>query len=122
MEELQIEKKIPEDTVCELDFDPDLTGHIIHRVFQDRIARNLWLGIKWKHIVDQHFNENCLKVADWIREGKLTMDDGAMLNHCLTNAGMIGVNERDMGFLLIPFTVGSRDFRYEVCNDGRATE
>ena len=40
----------------------------INSIFQDKIARTLWIGIKQKHLTDQYFNQHCLDASKIIKE------------------------------------------------------
>jgi len=50
-------------------FDPNSsTDPTVRKVFSDKLARTLWLGIRPRHIVDQDFHQYCLNAAKAIRE------------------------------------------------------
>ena len=52
-----------------LQFDPTNVGDpLVRKVFEDDIARLLWMGIRPSHLVGPNFNQKCLNVAEYIRE------------------------------------------------------
>lgn len=100
-----------------LAFDPEYQGRrdsVIKEIFENKTARILYLAIKVNHIVNQYFNDNCLKIAKWIDDGDLYEDTnyspsrmGVVLNYWLRNLGMIGSSET-YGSKLIPFILGEK--------------
>src|SRR5512146_3120524 len=61
--------------VVTLGFDPDeLTDKScaddLRAVFHDRVARNLWLAVKWKHLTSQYFVPDVLRIAASIHQLK----------------------------------------------------
>lgn len=93
---------------CILTFSLGKAEPIIQEVFADRKARVLWLGIKGNHIVDNHFNENCLKLSRWI--GDMVVD-GRWLSVRLQDLGMIGSQEQ-YGDTLAPYVNGWRQIAW----------
>jgi hypothetical protein len=50
----------------ELKFDPfdEKTTKEVKSIFENRLARTLWMGIKQGHIMDQYFERQCLNVSE----------------------------------------------------------
>jgi len=51
-------------------FDPSHTTGHLRNVFDDDVARTLWLLWKRGHLTNDDFSEECVVVADRIRESK----------------------------------------------------
>jgi len=97
-----------------LDFDPEKTDNpTIRAIFQDSIARNIWLGVKQGHIVNQYFNDGCLDIANWGRHHKEPITV-SQLNSFLLHNDMIGWAEDDFPAELLPFVLGERTIKWEV--------
>jgi len=59
----------PEGTILKLCFDPKKTAdQDLKAVFKHRFARNLWLGIRWRHIVSQYFTNDCLQIGRLVKK------------------------------------------------------
>lgn len=93
---------------CVLTFRVDQAEPIIQEAFADRKARVLWLGIKGSHIVDNHFNENCLKLSGWIGD---MIVNGRWLSVKLQDLGVIGSQE-DYGDQLAPYINGWKEIAW----------
>ena len=65
-----VERYVPEEVV--LGFRPDeaTDDGAFQRVWADPHARIIWVAWKWKHIVNQKFEEDCLYAAAAFREGR----------------------------------------------------
>jgi hypothetical protein len=57
-----------------LSFDPTIPSRdgdgLIQKVFEDEIARQVWLLVKPGHLTNEHFPRTCIAVADAIRGSK----------------------------------------------------
>ena len=54
--------------VAKLGFDPTaLRDPDLRRVWRDPLARTLWLAVRYRHLVNQHFAKECLAAAKEIR-------------------------------------------------------
>ena len=103
----------------EFTFDPFKSSNPeIRAVFQDDIAQIIWVGIKWKHLVDQYFNQNCIGLAKTLRLKKWANITGAELNSMLMSRRMIGSQEEDVGDNLLPYIKGERKFKYVIKEEG----
>ena len=98
-----------------LAFDPAGMSAALRRVFEDDVARTVWLAVRPGHLVDDHFDENCLTVAKWVRTRKARGDALTVgwLNGALHSLGMVGTAERPFCELLLPFMRGERQISYE---------
>ncbi len=82
---------------------------LVQEVFRDRVARTIWLGVKWNHIVDQNFTANCLEVSKAVKD---RMVDGRWLSAVLQRLHMIGTSETT-GEVLAPYVNGRKDLRWK---------
>jgi hypothetical protein len=48
-------------------FNPATLTGTLCAVWRDDVARTLWLAYKWKHLVSQHFDQDCLAAARALR-------------------------------------------------------
>ncbi len=90
-----------------LNFDPYYVDDIHQDIFNDDIARTLYLGIRQQHLVNQYFNQNCLDIAGFARSivGHL---DGRILFSWLRGKGMVGSEEQDFADELLPYVLGAK--------------
>jgi hypothetical protein len=105
----------------ELLFDPEKADDDIKKVFADDLARLLWLSVRYGHLVDEHFNNDCLRCAKAIerskKAGELTAE---MLFRILSGyagapgQGIIGSSEKDFAAELLPFINGEKTISYKV--------
>lgn len=110
---------IPKTLKVILKFNPETTeDKTVRQVFSDRIARNLWIGLKWRHLTCEHFSEGCLKIAEQIRQTPpQTPGD---LRSIFVQRGrdpiFHGPNActEELAGELLPYVNGSLDFSYEV--------
>jgi len=97
-----------------LTFDPARSDNpLIRAVFEDDIARNLWLGVKQSHLTNQYFNEGCLRIAAWIKKQKTPLTESALTGF-LWNYDMIGTAENDFAKKLLPFATGEKAITYTI--------
>ncbi len=111
MLQVRLEKPVVEKVTFTFDpFNSDNTP--IKAVFEDELARTIWIAIKRNHIVDQHFNKRCLIIAKMIR--KHPHITGKQLNHCLCwDYNVIGCKEETVGDEILPFILGDKIFEIE---------
>lgn len=88
-----------------LNFDPYYTDDVHIDIFNDPVARTLYLGIKQQHIVSTRFNQNCLDIS---RQVTIRPPDGRVLFAWLVDAGMIGSSEREFSDELLPYVLGQK--------------
>jgi hypothetical protein len=56
-----------------LAFDPaSITESTLRHVFDDRLARTIWMAFKWRHLVNQHLEAECLAIAARLHEKPVT--------------------------------------------------
>ncbi len=87
----------------------------LKRIFGDPLARTIWLGTKQRHVTNQYFEKNCLKLA------KLINKDGApdsveKLEHIFNRSFGYGYSKEFMAELL-PYLSGQKNLEYEVVNN-----
>ena len=98
-------------------FDPSKTTSVsLRRVFDDELAKTVWIFIKRSHLVGEYFNENCIQVAEWLRMRKIRYITGAQLNVHLIYLGIIGSQEEGVGDKLLRFIRSGQ--KYEIVLTG----
>lgn len=96
-------------------FDPFKSENpAIRAVFEDKLAQIIWCAIKRNHIVDQYFNENCLRLADELRKKKWANISGGQLNGWLRDMHIIDSMEDNVGDKILPYIKGERKFKYLI--------
>lgn len=104
----------------ELQFDPfdEKTTKEVKAVFENKLARTLWMGIKQKHLTDQYFENQCLNVSEIFK--KLGVPD--------TPEKLKRILERNFNTLynsntlynkkfveeLLPYLSGDKDLEYKI--------
>jgi hypothetical protein len=98
----------------ELKFDPsdEKIGEELKSVFENKLARTLWMGIKQRHLTDQYFESYCLNISEIFE--KLGIPD--------TTNKLKRILERNFNrtysqkFLeeLLPYLSGKKNLEYEV--------
>ena len=86
----------------------------IRAVFADDMAQIIWVGIKWRHLVDQNFNQNCLGLAKTLKLRKWASITGQQLTGMLMSRNMVGSQEWTVGEELLPYIKGEKKFRYVI--------
>ena len=88
-----------------LTFDPKELDTLVKNVYEDDIARTLWLAIKPKHLCGPDFPQHCLNTAAYIRE-QGTPDSAEGLHKVLH--GHFGYPPFDMALVeqLLPYLHG----------------
>lgn len=98
-------------------FDPSkTTDPVLKKVFADELAKTIWIFIKRSHLVDQHFNDQCLQVAKWLRLRKIRHITGEQLNTHLKYLSIIGSAEEGVGQKLLKFIRSGQ--KYEIVLTG----
>lgn len=97
-----------------LTFDPAKSVNPqIRTVFEDPLARTIWIAIRRSHLTNQYFNQSCLTLAKELRKKKYQNIDGKQLNTLLYRQGTIGSAEYDVGDKILPFVKGEKTFEIE---------
>ena len=97
-----------------------MENEIVRAVFLDRTARNLWLGIKWRHLTSREFDQDCLRIAEQV---KLTPPQTAIdLKRIFHSRGHDPVfrNENDCRKLaeaLLPYVLNALDFSFDIIEE-----
>ena len=109
---------IPAQIKLNLAFDPVKSeNEAVRKIFSDRIARNLWLGIKWRHLTSQYFDDDCLKIADRIKaKSPKTPAELEVIFRCGQDPIFMEQSEdtRRLAEALLPYVTSESDFRYDV--------
>jgi hypothetical protein len=101
-------------------FDPATVDNpVLNEVFQDRVARTIWLGLKQGHLASDTFDKDCLWVSHQIKEIK---DKGQIITaHTLYHlmafrlrTPLVGTSELAFCEELLPYVLGSKNFTYKV--------
>lgn len=83
-------------------------------VFNDDLAKTIWIAIKRNHLVSESFNKNCLRLASELRKTKNRNITGKQLNDYLSWLDMIGTKEDDVGDKILPYIRGEQKFKIVV--------
>lgn len=63
---MPIEKLVPDQV--NLMFDPaTVEDPVLRAVLIDDVSRTIWVAYRWKHLVNQNFNDDCLQIAKSIK-------------------------------------------------------
>lgn len=108
-----------------LRFDPKNpeTAQEVREIFEDDVARIIWMGFKINHIVSQHFNSAVIKLADFIRKkGKdsitveniiLYLRNYSFDPDCDFYSGS-HADRRAFWGMMVPFIRGEKEMPYEI--------
>lgn len=103
----------------ELKFDPydEKTTKEVKAIFENRLARTLWMGIKQRHVTSQYFARQCLNVSE-IFEKLGVPDTPEKLKRILEkNFNTIydsTTYSREFLEELLPYLSGDKDLEYKV--------
>ena len=103
----------------ELKFDPydEKTTKEVKAIFENRLARTLWMGIKQIRIVDQSFEKQCLNVSE-IFEKLGVPDTPEKLKRILEKNfnAVYDITNYNKKFIeeLLPYLLGDKDLEYKV--------
>lgn len=104
-----------------LSFDPQNSPDCpkLDIVFNTPLARKLWLGIRQGHLINQYFEENCLRAGEEIqslinKEKELTP---GRLQGILSGSSERRILAADKLLCddLIPYLTGEKEFTFEIC-------
>lgn len=98
----------------ELKFDPldkDLRKEL-KEVFENRLARILWMGIKQRHLTSQYFESHCLDTSK-LFEKLGVPDTTGKLKRILERSFNMTYKEEFLEELL-PYLLGKKDLEYKV--------
>ena len=105
-----------------LKFDPDKASvPEVREIFQDEVARTIWMGFRMHHIVSQYFNHNVLDFVKRIRsagiesitvEGimSILMEGGYYVNNDLRTGTFDEM--RKFWEMMLPFIKGEKEMTY----------
>lgn len=100
--------------IARLRFDPTHIDGLLGRVWQDPLARTIWIAVKAGHLTEQHFDNECLAAARAIRRTRPTTVEElkeVMRMHMRRNAP--GQHEVFWEQFL-PYVIGTKQIGYEV--------
>jgi len=104
-----------------LPFDPKDGDKEIKKIFEDDLARTLWLGIRQGHIVQSNFKKAILAYAKVIRPIKDQESFGAKElfsilsgSHKRSQFRVIGESEKLFVEELLPFIKGEKTIKFEI--------
>jgi hypothetical protein len=98
----------------ELNFDPldKEIGKEVKAVFENKLARTLWMGIKQKHSATQYFESHCLNVSE-IFEKLGVPDTPEKLKRILERNFSMIYSQKFLEELL-PYLSGKKDLEYKI--------
>ena len=104
-----------------LPFDPSDGDAEIRKIFDDDLARTLWLGIRQGHIVEKNFKKAILAYTEVIRPIKDQESFGAKElfdilsgSHKRSRFRVIGESEKTFVEELLPFIKGGKAIKFEI--------
>jgi len=98
-----------------LAFDPVKTpDSSIRRIFRDQLARAVWLAVRYRHLINQHFNQECLAAAKLIRKRKpqTAYELQLVIRHTMPSHAS-GINE-PFWTQFLPCVTGQKQIGYVV--------
>lgn len=94
--------------VARLSFDPTaIEDPTLQRVWDDPLARTIWIGVKYRHLTSQHFPEECLEAAKRIRRLKPTDVTSLKIAMGMTH----GIKE-PFWTQFLPYVLGEKQFGF----------
>lgn len=104
-----------------LPFDPKNSDDEIRKIFNDDLARTLWLGIRQGHIAEKNFKKAILACAEVIRPIKdqesfdaKELFDILSGSHKRSRFRVIGESEKLFAEELLPFIKGEKTIKFEI--------
>lgn len=103
-----------------LRFNPEKsTNPLITKVFEDDIARTLYIGIKIGCLTDDNFPKTCLDTSEYIQKRgipKSPKELEEIIYYCFPHHGE-GYTGQDILEALFPYISGEKTLEYEVLED-----
>jgi hypothetical protein len=99
---------------AELKFDPneDKISPNLKSVFENKLARTLWIGIKQRHLASKYFEGHCLNAAKAIEKNGVP-ESAEKLEYLISRHFGIGYSKEFIEELL-PYLTGEKNLEYEV--------
>jgi hypothetical protein len=99
---------------AKLKFDPkdSRTDMNLKLVFENKLARTLWMGIKQRHLTSQYFEGHCLNAAKAIEKNGVP-DSAEKLEYLISRHFGMGYSKEFIEELL-PYLSGEKNLEYEV--------
>ncbi|MEK6917573.1 MAG: hypothetical protein AABW51_01360 [Nanoarchaeota archaeon] len=95
-----------------LGFDPKETSDEgVKRIFENRLARILWAGIKSTALTDERFPANCLGAAEYM-ENKGVPKDVQKARFIMKR--FFGLEYVDMAEKILPYLTGEKEMEFYV--------
>lgn len=85
----------------------------LKKVFENKLARTLWMGIKQRHVTDQYFERNCLDLGEFISK-KGVPDSPEKLEYMIHRYFGRGGYSKEFIRELLPYLSGEKNLEYEV--------
>jgi hypothetical protein len=84
----------------------------LREVFENKLARTLWIGIKQRHLTDQYFEGHCLKVSKIIEKDGIPESTEKL--EYLINRHFGNGYSKEFIAELFPYVSGEKNLEYEV--------
>jgi hypothetical protein len=99
---------------AKLKFDPNGSeiSEELKPVFENKLARTLWIGIKQRHLASDLFEGQCLKMTKTIEKDGVP-ESTEKLEHLIYRHFGNGYSKEFIAELL-PYVTGKKDLEYEV--------
>jgi hypothetical protein len=85
----------------------------VREIFENKLARTLWMGIKQRHLTDQYFEANCLNASKALEKTGVP-DCAEKLEYIITRQFGSGYNNKQFLEELLPYLTGKKNLEYEV--------
>jgi hypothetical protein len=105
-------------TPVELDFNPleESTRKELREVFENKLARTLWMGIKQKgYLVNPDFEKDCLNTSEIFE--KLGVPDTTDKLKRILERQFTTIYQQEFLEDLLPYLSGKKDLEYQVLDD-----
>jgi hypothetical protein len=98
----------------ELGFDPldEKTRKEVKAVFENKLARTLWMGIKQRHLTNQYFEGHCLNVSEIFE--KLGVPDTPEKLKRILERNFNRVYDRRFVEELLPYLSEDKNLEYKI--------
>ena len=99
----------------QLKFNPEdpTIEDVVREVFKDDLARTLWLGIRYRHIVSDRFHQKCLDAANYMKENGLPESPEELRGILMGYIGHLYAGP-ELTRELFPYVLGKEELRYEI--------
>jgi hypothetical protein len=84
----------------------------IKKVFENKLARTLWMGIKQGHLTNQYFENHCLNTSEIFE--KLGVPESPERLRIILEKQFNMTYQQEFLEELLPYLLGKKDLEYEI--------